>query len=307
MGGETEKPVTQTMVPFEWLKAELREARHAVADLTGVSRKLSKSSSKPSSTSYEDVIHAEVDWLRKRAEFEWDQALRERSFGQAMMEATPNGVVLCDNKGRIRDFNPMARKLLSLRDEAIGRTPLESIPIFGVHEAVTQLLAGKEVDNFACPSGVYDLFFSVSRVDEETVMLVVTNITRFHEARARNFVANVSHELRTPMTAIMGYAETLMVDIDKIPDELAPLIETIFRNSRRLRDMFEDLLELHRVESRGHELALEYRELGPLLAEALVSVADKAVTKSEFSLDCPRTRGLDQRGGFVDNREQPCE
>jgi two-component system phosphate regulon sensor histidine kinase PhoR len=89
------------------------------------------------------------------------------------------------------------------------------------------------------------------------------------------------------MTAIMGYTETLMVDIDRVDQDLIPLIDTIYRNSRRLRDLFEDLLELYRIESRGDEPILEHTLLLPVLAESVVSAADNAQTNGQdFSLEC---------------------
>lgn len=59
-----------------------------------------------------------------------------------------------------------------------------------------------------------------------------------------DFVAAVSHELRTPLTSIMGFAE----DLDQLPpEELQEATEVILRNSARLTEMVEDLLELGRM------------------------------------------------------------
>lgn len=69
-----------------------------------------------------------------------------------------------------------------------------------------------------------------------------------------DFVANVSHELRTPLTAIKGYAETLASDVEKVPDrfkgtDAKEYLQVITRNTTRLMNLMEDLLDLSSIES----------------------------------------------------------
>jgi two-component system phosphate regulon sensor histidine kinase PhoR len=264
------------------LLAELEQVRSELADLVA-------GSPSPVSDGLRDRISGEVEWLKNTLKAEVKEGARQRAFARAMMQATPNGVVLLNNQAVILEINPSANELLAIRSDPVGKTPLQAVPIFEIHQSVDLLLKQQQGGEFRCASGVYDLMGYLTRVDELTIMLVLTDITRFNEAqRARSdFVANVSHELRTPMTAIMGYTETLMVDIDRVDQDLIPLIDTIYRNSRRLRDLFEDLLELYRIESRGDEPILEHTLLLPVLAESVVSAADNAQTNGQdFSLEC---------------------
>lgn len=69
-----------------------------------------------------------------------------------------------------------------------------------------------------------------------------------------DFVANVSHELRTPLTAIKGYAETLFQDVEKNPKPFdgtgaKDYLQVITRNTTRLMNLMEDLLDLSSIES----------------------------------------------------------
>ena len=65
-----------------------------------------------------------------------------------------------------------------------------------------------------------------------------------------DFMSTVSHELRTPLTSISGYLELLL---DAEPGELSDvqlrMLEVIGRNTRRLRDLIEDILTLSKIES----------------------------------------------------------
>jgi signal transduction histidine kinase len=59
-------------------------------------------------------------------------------------------------------------------------------------------------------------------------------------------LTNVGHEIRTPLTGIRGFAEILIEESEGTQREFAQLIE---RNSRRLLDTLNSVLELARLEA----------------------------------------------------------
>lgn len=65
------------------------------------------------------------------------------------------------------------------------------------------------------------------------------------------FLASVTHELRTPLTAILGYAETLLIegDLNRAPPTRIAAIQTILRNGQYLLQIINDLLELAKSEA----------------------------------------------------------
>ncbi|HSD88898.1 MAG TPA: HAMP domain-containing sensor histidine kinase [Kofleriaceae bacterium] len=92
---------------------------------------------------------------------------------------------------------------------------------------------------------------------------------RATEARRRAFLANVAHEIRTPVTSIRGYAELLMGPT--VPaDTSKEFIQTIHRNSLRIGQLVEDLLELE---------AIEEGKSAPLVSEpvSIAAVVDNVV------------------------------
>jgi signal transduction histidine kinase len=68
----------------------------------------------------------------------------------------------------------------------------------------------------------------------------------------RDFVANVSHELRTPVTAIQGYAETLLRK-DPPAETRTQFLEVIHRQAQRIGALVEQLLALSELEARGRD------------------------------------------------------
>tara|TARA_B110000503_G_scaffold16194_1_gene23028 strand:+ start:6731 stop:8503 length:1773 start_codon:yes stop_codon:yes gene_type:complete len=86
------------------------------------------------------------------------------------------------------------------------------------------------------------------QADAILVLQDITDVQRIDKMRA-DFVANASHELKTPITAIRGFAETLIED-ETIEHAIKQrFIRKIHGQSIRLSDLVSDLLALSRLES----------------------------------------------------------
>lgn len=74
-----------------------------------------------------------------------------------------------------------------------------------------------------------------------------TQIKRLEQVR-KDFVANVSHEIKTPVTAIQGFAETLLDGAIDDRENALSFLNTIKSHSERLNRLVEDLLTLSKIE-----------------------------------------------------------
>ena len=104
---------------------------------------------------------------------------------------------------------------------------------------------------------------------------------RAEEARLmkEQFAANISHELRTPLSLIMGFSETMHLSPEVYgdlawPSTLRQDIYQIYRSSRHLMEMVDDVLDLSRFEATGFVLDKQPTALEPLLREAAKIVED---------------------------------
>jgi signal transduction histidine kinase/CheY-like chemotaxis protein len=93
------------------------------------------------------------------------------------------------------------------------------------------------------------------------------------------FAANISHELRTPLSIILGFSEVMYLSPEVYgPEPLPPTlmrdVAQIYRNSRHLLDMIDDILDLSRFEMVGFTLKKESTNLTNLINEATTIVGN---------------------------------
>ncbi len=117
-----------------------------------------------------------------------------------------------------------------------------------------------------------------------------------------DFVSKVSHELRTPLTSIRLFAETLALRRGDTDAE-EKSIEGLARESSRLQELIDRLLDWGRMESGRHEFVMKPTEVQTMVGEA-VKAFDNVRARRNVELDVhvpeePLTI-LADRGAVVD-------
>ena len=92
------------------------------------------------------------------------------------------------------------------------------------------------------------------------------------------FAATISHELRTPLNLILGFAEVMYTAPEcyegaHFSTELRGDIGEIYRNTRHLLELVDDVLELSRIDQVRLAFTPEPTDVGALLREAAGAVA----------------------------------
>jgi PAS domain S-box-containing protein len=90
-------------------------------------------------------------------------------------------------------------------------------------------------------------------------------------------IAGMGHALRTPLNAILGFAQLLRVDpTQSLSEAQQDKIGHIERSGSQLLALLSDVIDLARIEARRLPLQIEVLPVGPVLDEALSSVAASA-------------------------------
>ena len=216
--------------------------------------------------------------------------LRSAELGRSVIAMSPNGVLVVRENGRIRLVNEAFRQIIGTPSVLEGKEVSAVVPIPELRQMVRGLLEGRVIPEVQCDYRGLNLLMRSASLLDGGALIFVENITKFRriDRLRRDFVANVSHELRTPIAAILGFSETALGEPD-LKASLRPMLKAIYRNGRRLGNLFEDLLRLTQIEARSRDFPRERVRLRHLLAEALVSAADQAALRQQdFRLYCKR-------------------
>ncbi|WP_082631021.1 sensor histidine kinase [Roseovarius atlanticus] len=91
------------------------------------------------------------------------------------------------------------------------------------------------------------------------------------------FLSTVSHELRTPLTSIIGSLELVNNGVlGEMPQNFKPVIDMATKNSRRLANLIDDLLDLQKIEAGEIDFQMEPICSNDLAREAIDSISGYA-------------------------------
>ncbi|QRK05294.1 PAS domain-containing protein [Archangium violaceum] len=220
----------------------------------------------------------------------------------AVLDGMAEGLWITDAEGTVVRHNDALRDMLQTLGNINGQRPLALLRNDALNEAVTR----------ACREGASTrLELTLEGLFPRTLAIRVTPLGRdlpgsaavFHDVTElrrlekvrKDFVANVSHELRTPITAIRGYAETLQGGALQDPNVATKMVDIIHRQSERLSELVEDLLELSRLESREVKLQVADVPLAVAATRAAEVVRHKAQGK-KITVELNIPQGLIGRG-----------
>lgn len=211
------------------------------------------------------------------------ETTRKLSVLRAVIDGMNEGVWITSDDGAVLEHNNALKEMLYTGQELVGQRPGALFASEELEQAV--LKACREGQSTRLELQVEGLrprvlSVHVSPLGRElggsaAVFFDVTELRRLEKVR-KDFVANVSHELRTPITAIRGYAETLQAGAIKDPVTAPKMVDIIHRQSERLSELVEDLLELSRLESRQIQLAARPVDVADATQRALEAVRPKA-------------------------------
>ena len=221
-----------------------------------------------------------------------DQTIRtlteERNLSSAILSSMAEGVAVVNGAERLVFANQSFAEILELHETPkSGRALVEIVRQTEMIEAVRKVLAGEpRVESEIVTGTLRQHFFATTvaavHAGETTGAVVVlhdiTELRKLERVR-RDFVANVSHEFRTPLTAIQGFAETLLAGAMNDPQHRERFLEIIVEHSRRLARLTEDLLMLSKMDADRLELEIRRVNAAQLIESCIETTRHRATEK----------------------------
>lgn len=214
------------------------------------------------------------------------QVSEAKSRLEAMLNNTVNGIVLIDGEKLVVFANPIARSLLGLRDDYMGRKYMEIISAYEIlsmidestiskapvrRSIVLHTLGSRIIEVNVVPIAAADKY----RPDILLVLNDITELKRLEQVR-KDFVANISHELKTPVASISGFAETLLAEGGKDPDNVVEFTRIIYDEAQRLAFLINELLVLSKLESDNFTPNLLCFNINQLISENVARMSQIA-------------------------------
>lgn len=196
---------------------------------------------------------------------------------QTLLDTIPSAIFYKDLEGRYLGCNEtFTRWLGRRREQVVGRTDHQLYPadLADAYRKVDRQLLlepGRQryESEFGAEGGsrrnaiIHTATFRNAQGEVSGLVSVVTDITdrikseedllvakQAAEAASKakdEFIANMSHEIRTPLTAILGFADVLLENVEESDNFHAA--KTIKRNGRHLLDVINDILDLSKIQT----------------------------------------------------------
>ena len=217
-----------------------------------------------------------------------DRVKKESSRLDVILKSIPDAMLLINRSGIIKLANKAALDLFGL-PQLYGKPYIGVIrnPEFvSLVDRVKSSRAPASAEISVDLSEEKYLFVKLSPLaytvgDLSGVIAIFTDLThlkRLEQVR-KDFVANASHELRTPVTAIKGFAETLIDGAIEDRENAYKFLNTIKDQSDRLNSLVEDLLVLSSIEM-GKEIIRTDVDLSALIDKVMETMVLKAAEKA---------------------------
>jgi len=245
---------------------------------------------------------------------EIDSLAEQRDEFEAILRSMTEAVVVAGRRGEVVLVNGAARRMFALdaetdyrgrdfvelcRDprlqEFVARATRSDSAEFGSAEFLIQKPAVRHVSASAAP---------VRTSQGAARVFVFHDITQLksYETVRQDFISNLTHELRTPLSALYGYAETLVQGVEDKETQIR-FLGIIDRQARRLARLLDDLISLSDLERGLSPLNLEELEPRAVIAEAVELMRESARREGvSLEVDCPE--GLPRISGDRDRLHQ---
>jgi len=111
------------------------------------------------------------------------------------------------------------------------------------------------------------------------------------ETMKGHFISSVTHELRTPLVSIKGYVDYILAkELGLLPEGVKSKIEVVRRNTDKLLELTEDLLNIQRMQNGTFEFKLQTVSVREMLSHCVEEIEPIVKQKNqEIHVDAPNS------------------
>ncbi len=236
---------------------------------------------------------------------EAEKKLRESEIKyRSIIEASPNLMLLFDDKGTVIDCNNSVLQYFELpRKNIIGFKIYELLSNFSEDSTISilNLISNNLRNNKSDPiefsyinsknkTQWYQLYYSTVKIGENSFFhLELQDFTKLKEAEniikeenrrlmdldklRKKFLDTAAHELKTPLTSVYGAIQLIYeLNIDILNPESLKFIEIAKNGSERLKDLILNLLDISRLEFNNFRIHKKNHDLVNIIKNCISDI-----------------------------------
>jgi two-component system phosphate regulon sensor histidine kinase PhoR len=263
---------------------------YSLQEFTGFLKELSRGNLDtrlfPGSRGIFDTLAHDLAVTMEKTKERLNFAEAERQRMEAILRGMSDGVMITDTRGVVLLANQAFKRLLAVDNDIEGRQIAEVLRNAAIMEIFRETVSADDMvsEQIGIVRKGKDMHLIATAVPIHAegaisgTVFTLHDITRLRqlEEMRKDFVANVSHEIKTPITAIKGFAETLLDGAMEDRENAARFLTMIQKHSERLNGLVDDLLTLSRIELGDVKISKAEVDLGDVVDTVFMTLRDKA-------------------------------
>jgi signal transduction histidine kinase len=211
---------------------------------------------------------------------------QESSRRAAIVESIVDGIVVCDEDGRVQLINRATRNFLGLSETDPLPNQLSDLPLMPLGEGAPGFDSRRS-------SELYNLGRYIVRVSVAPVLTrdghrlgyvcVLQDMTAEVELdRAKNnFIGTISHELRTPLTVMRGTTDLLLRGlVGPLEEEQRTMIESMRQHTTNMTSLIQNVIWIANLDSNSLNTDLQPQEIARAVDEVAWNVRSAIKAKN---------------------------
>ncbi len=185
--------------------------------------------------------------IYKAMEYKQQEIKLEKQKLDSILESIEEGVLLLTNGFSYVHSNAKFKDMFRMEPKK-NENILSCIKDHELLASFSEILEKKNNRTFKIKERNYRVY---CKTFDKYTLFVLNDIEDEiqYEYFKSELVGNISHELKTPVAALVGYAETLLINNDLNDKTKKEFTKKMYESSIRLNNLINDIIELHRLEN----------------------------------------------------------